>query len=156
VHGRKRADTVLPMSIVRTLALVAALPILFVSTRASADIPPENECTTAGTSCNTAEGPSGSYTASGTCVSTTCGHLAVLPDGATGTTQNPCTLCMVAEGGTSSSSGSSSGGSSSGSAAPAKSGCTVGSVGADTLAPFGLMAAGAAIVAVSRRRRAKR
>jgi hypothetical protein len=155
------------MSLRRLVAVVAALPVLAFSAFAWADVAPQNSCNVAGQACTDALGPNGAYTASGVCVSTTCGHTTPLPDGGYSVTQNPCTLCMIGDGGTtsSSSSGSSSGGgttdaspsgSSSGGSQPSGGGCAVGAVRAETLAPFALMAAGAAIVAVSRRRRSRR
>src|SRR5580658_9960475 len=75
------------------LAAVAFAPL------ARADVPPPNECTTgaaAGTSCSTA-GPDNDQ--DGVCVSSTCPHTGPLADGGVGTTQEPCVLCELTDGG---------------------------------------------------------
>lgn len=146
-------------------AALAALLVLLCPGPARADVAPPNSCNVAGQACNTAEGPSGSYTAAGTCVQTTCPHTGPTEDGSIGTTNEPCTLCMATDGGSSSSSssggssssGSSSGGSDGGSTGSSSKsgGCAISMARAQTLAPFGLMIAGAAILVASRRRRGR-
>jgi hypothetical protein len=139
------------MSTSRGPALTAALVVLLAVGRASADVPPPDRCSVAGQACNTAQTTAG-YNGAGTCEVSTCAHSGPLPDGAIGTSQSPCNVC-VATG--ASSSGGGGDASTSGGGSPSSGGCAA--VGASPgFAPFALVAAGAAIVALSRRRRARR
>lgn len=126
---------------------VLTLALLLGSSAARADVAPPNACNAAGQSCNTAAGPNNQYNAAGTCVATMCSHTGPLADGGIGTTQIPCTLCEASDAGTAgskSSSGSGGGG-----------GCSIGPFSALDLAPLGLVAAGAVLLAASRRRRTR-
>ena len=138
------------MSLPRFAPLAAAVTLTFVlgAPAARGDVAPPNSCNTAGQSCNTALGPGGQYTAAGTCVQTMCPHTGPQPDGSIGTTEIPCALCEPSDAGTS---GSGGGGKSGGGG-----GCSIGRFSALDFAPLGLVAAGAALLAASRRRRGTR
>ena len=120
-----------------TLAVVLGSPIA----RADDSLP--NACSGVGQPCNTAPAPGGAYTAAGTCVATTCPHASPQTDGSTGTTQVPCNLCEASDGGAPDpKDGSTVGGGG---------GCSIGGSSRPELTP--LVAAGAALLALSRRRR---
>ena len=136
------------MSLPRTVsfAAVVTLVLLLGGPAARADVAPPNACNTAGQACNTAPTPNGAYTGEGTCVATMCAHTTPLADGGLSTTQVPCTLCEASDAGASGSKGGSGGGGG---------GCSIGRFSALDLAPLGLVAAGAALLAASRRRRTR-
>jgi hypothetical protein len=143
------------MSTSRGLALTTGLLVLLIASRASADVPPPNACSVVGEACSSAQTSTG-FNGAGTCQASTCAHSGPLPDGAIGTTQNACTLCVAGPTAVSGSGGpASSSSSSSPNGSSSSGGCAA--VGASPgFAPFALVAAGAAIVALSRRRRARR
>jgi len=123
------------------LSLVAgSVALALLSSAARADVAPPDQCTgQAGQACSNA-GPS--YDQAGVCVSTTCSHAT--PDGST---QQPCVLCEIADGGA----GSGDGGSSSGSSS--KSSCATSPATRDGATGLAMLALGVGALAWTRRRR---
>lgn len=68
---------------------------LFVAESASADVPPPDNCTTAGTTCSNAPPD---YKTAGTCKASTCHKGVPGPDGGITTVPYDCLLCVAANG----------------------------------------------------------
>jgi MYXO-CTERM domain-containing protein len=140
------------MNELRSSLLAAAVALVTAwSGAAFADIPPPDECSGgAGTPCNNA-GPASDQP--GICVTTTCAHTGPGPDGGIVTTQNPCVLCEVTDGGSSTSSSSSSSGTSTTSSGGSSGGCAVGSSAGGRTAAGAMLLVGLGLLASRRRRR---
>ena len=95
---------------IRSLAFlsiaVSLLTLTVGASRARADVPPPDLCTSPGQSCQNA-GPQ--YNQAGTCVATTCTKTIPDGDGGTTTMTYDCNLCQTPDGGTNGGGKSSSG-----------------------------------------------
>ncbi|MGO8997219.1 MAG: hypothetical protein ACLQVI_28220 [Polyangiaceae bacterium] len=167
-----------PLRLIALIA-VATFPLVLATTRASADvsIARSDACTNEGRACDNARatglaGIGNEFSANGICTKGRCrvggarplpkdaGSPAPkepdsgpLPDAAVGAPpSSPSTTLTENTAADASAKGPSPGG---GSSSSSGSGCTIGSIPADALPPFGLMVAGGAIVAVTRRRGAR-
>jgi hypothetical protein len=141
------------------LGALAVVAIGLSAGRASADVLPPDLCESAGQACNSAKDSQGAYTAAGTCVNATCERVGELEDGGHGAIAYACTHCVsdAGSGNSPSEAGADGAAASSddGSQDSGGGGCAVsGPVG--TVAPAALIAAGAALLFVSRRRRDSR